>query len=79
MEASSSGSLAGGDHWAWLRTLSKIDHGIRPGAFVHFLCMCVDKLIAHRLATIAHGSFVVGAMACARNPYDGHTLEEQPE
>ncbi len=31
------------------------------------------------LATTAHGGFVLGAMACPGNPYDGHTLEEQLE
>ncbi len=49
---------------------------------------CIAKGKAHRpyefgvktsLATTAHGGFVLGAMACPGNPYDGHTLEEQLE
>ena len=49
---------------------------------------CIAKGKAHQpyefgvktsLATTAHGGFVLGAMSCPGNPYDGHTLEEQLE
>lgn len=47
---------------------------------------CIAKGKAHRpyefgvktsLATTAHGGFVLGAMACPGNPFDGHTLDGQ--
>jgi IS5 family transposase len=49
---------------------------------------CIAKGKAHQpyefgvktsLATTAHGGFVLGAMSCPGNPYDGHTLEGQLE
>jgi len=49
---------------------------------------CIAKGKAHKpyefgvktsLATTAYGGFVLGAMSCPGNPYDGHTLEGQLE